>query len=152
MVKDLIIAVMQVGFMLAVFAGYYNSCLCWSNYFSLTRRGAAYLEVVQPKELEDMAQMKWPVILIVGLSAQGLMLLIICLCLGKGLKIFERSEAEKTRIFGELMEHEKSITRKCGIANSEYIGDGGSRKGSVGEPGNGRLFLAPLMMKLGALA
>jgi len=151
-VKDLILAVMQVGFRLAVFVGYYNSCLCWSNYFSLTRRGAAYLEAVQPKELEDMARMKWPVILIVGLSAQGLMLLIIYLCSGKGLKIFERSEAEKTQIFGELMEHEKSITRKCGIANSEYICDGGSRKGSVGEPGNGRLFLAPLMMKLGALA
>jgi len=151
-VKDLILAVMQVGFILAVIVGYYNSCLCWSNYFSLTRRGLAYLEVVQPKELADMVRIRWPVIVIVGLLAQGLILLIICLCSGKGLKIFERSEAEKTRIFGELMEHEKRITRKCGIANSEYIGDGGSRKRGAGEAGNGRLFLAPLLMKLGALA
>jgi len=40
--------------------------------------------------------------------------------LGKRLKIFERSEAEQTRIFGDLMEHEKRITRECGSANSEY--------------------------------
>jgi len=149
--KDLILAVMQVGFMLAVFVGYYNSCLCWSDYFVLNRRGPAFVEMVQPKALGDMVRIKWPVIAIVGLSAQGLMLLIIYLCSGKGLKIFERSEAEKTRIFGELMEHEKRITRECGIANSEYIGDGGSRKESAGEAGNGRLFLAPLLMKLGAL-
>jgi len=150
-VKDLILAVTQVGFRLAVFVGYYNSCLCWSNYFSLTRRGQAYLEVVQPKELAVMVRIRWPVIIIVGLSAQGLMLLIIYLCSGKGLKIFERSEAEQTRIFGELMEHEKSIIRKCSIANSEYIGDGGGRKGSSGEAGNGKLFLVPLLAKLGAL-
>lgn len=50
--------------------------------------------------------------------------------------IFERNEAERTRVFGELMEHEKRIARECGSANSESIGDGGSRKGSVGEPGN----------------
>jgi len=100
-----------------------------------------------------MVRIRWPVIIIVGLSAQGLMLLIIYLCSGKGLKIFERSEAEQTRIFGELMEHEKSIIRKCSIANSEYIGDGGGggRKGSSGEAGNGKLFLVPLLAKLGAL-
>jgi len=137
MVNDLILAVMQVGFMLAVFVGYYNSCLCWSDYFSLTRRGPAFVEMVQPKELAGMVRIKWLVIAIVGLSAQGLMLLIICLCSGKGLKAFEGSEAEKTRIFGELMEHEKRITRKCGIANSEYIGHGGSRKRGVSEAGNG---------------
>jgi len=150
-VKDLILAVMQVGFRLAVLVGYYNSCKCWSNYFSLTRRGPAFLEVVQPQELADMVQKRWPVIVTVGLSAQGLMLLVICLCLRKGLKAFERSEAEQTRIFAELMEHEKRITRECGIANSESIGDGGSRKGSVGEAGNGKLFFVPLLTKLGAL-
>jgi len=128
-VKDLIFAVMQIGFRLAVLVGYYNSCKCWSNYFSLTRRGPAFLEVVQPKELADMVRIRWPVIVIVALSAQGLVLLIICLCLGKGLKIFDRSEAEQTQIFGELMEHEKSIIRKCSIADSEYIGDGGGAEG-----------------------
>jgi len=150
-VKDLILAVIQVGFRLAALVGYYNSCLCWSNYFSLTRRGAAYLEAVQPKELEDMVRIRWPVIVTVGLSAQGLVLLVICLCLGKGLKIYERSEAEQTQLFGELMEHEKRITRECSVANSESIGDGGSRKGSVGEAGNGKLFFVPLLTKLGAL-
>jgi len=108
-VKDLILAVMQVGFRLAILIGYYNSCLCWSNYFSLTRRGPAFLEVVQSKELEDMVRIRWPVIVIVGLSAQGLVLLVIYLCLGKGLKIFERSEAEKTQIFGELMDMRRGL-------------------------------------------
>jgi len=79
------------------------------------------------------------------------MLLIICLRSGKGLKAFERGDAEQTRVFGELMEHEKRITRECGIANSESIGDGGSRKGSVGEAGNGKLFFVPLLTKLVAL-
>ncbi|PUU78940.1 hypothetical protein B9Z19DRAFT_1125855 [Tuber borchii] len=140
-VKDLILAIMQVGFMLAAFVGFYNSCFCWSNYFSLTRRGLAIIEVVQPQVLADMVRMKWPVIAFVGLSAQGLMLLIMCLCSAKGLKIFERSEAEQTRIFGELMEHEKKITRKCSVASSEYTDYWGSRKGSASEADNGRLFL-----------
>jgi len=96
-------------------------------------------------------RIRWPVIVIVGLSAQGLVLLVICLCLGKGLKIYERSEAEKTQIFGELMEHEKRITRKCSIANSESIGDERSRNGSVSEAGNERLSLVPLLTKQGAL-
>ena len=150
--KDMVFAIMQAGLMLAAFIGYYNSCLCWSNYFSLTRRGPAFMEAVEPKALADMMRMKWPVIAIVGLSAQGLMLLIMCLCSGKGLKIFERSEAEQMQIFGELMEHDKKITRRCGIANSESIGDEESRKAGVGEAGNGRLFFAPLMMKLVTLA
>jgi len=68
-VKDLILAVMQVGFRLAVLVGYYNSCLCWSNYFSLTLRGPAFLEVVQPQELADMVRIRWLVIVIVGLLA-----------------------------------------------------------------------------------
>jgi len=151
-VKDLILATMQVGFLVAAFVGYYNSCLCWSNYFSFTRRGPAFMEVVQNDVLQAMVRMKWPVITFVGLSAQGVMLLIMWLCAGKGLKIFERSGAEQARIFGELMEHEKMITRKCSIAVSEYTDDGGSRKGSVGEAGNGKLFPLPVLMRLGALA
>jgi len=79
------------------------------------------------------------------------MLLVICLCLRKGLKAFERSEAEQTRIFGELMEHEKRITRECGIANSESIGDGGSRKGSVGEAENASFFFGTAIDEVGAL-
>ncbi|CUS11618.1 unnamed protein product, partial [Tuber aestivum] len=89
--KDLILTILQVGFMLAAFVGYYNSCLCWSNYFSLTRRGPAFTEMVQDEALKRMVKMQWPVIVLVGLAAQGLMLALMCLCSAKGLKIFERS-------------------------------------------------------------
>jgi len=116
--KDLILAIMQVGFVLAAFVGFYNSCFCWSNYFSLPRPGPAFIEVVQPQALSNMVRIKWPIIVILGLSAQGLVLLIMYLCSGKGLKIFERSEEEQTRTFWELMWHEKRITRKCSVANS----------------------------------
>jgi hypothetical protein len=149
-VKDLILAILQVGFMVSAFVGYYNSCLCWSNYFSLTRRGAAYMEVVQDKALKEMVKMKWPVIVVVGLSAQGILLLIMCLCSAKGLGIYERTEAEQTQVFRELMEHEKRITRKCSISSSE-MGDEKGRKGSFGEVNNGKLFFAPVLMRLGTL-
>jgi len=148
--KDLLLAVMQIGFILAAFVGFYNSCFCWSNY--LSRVNPAFIEVVQPKALADMVRIKWPVIVIAGLSVQGLVLLMMYLRSGEGLKIFERSEAEQAQIFGELMWHEKKITRKCSVASSECIDNRGSRKESVGGAGNGKLFLAPVLMKLGALA
>ena len=149
--KDLILTIMQLGFMVSAFVGYYNSCLCWSNYFSLTRRGPAFMEVVQHEVLDVMVRKKWPVIAFVGLSAQGVVLLTMWLCSGKGLKIFERSGAEQARTFGELLEHEKRITRKCSVASSESTDDAGSRKGTS-EAGNGKLILAPVLMRLGTLA
>ena len=108
--------------------------------------------VVQPTELAGVLRIKWPLIAVGGFSAQGLMLLIMCLCSGKGLKIFKRSEEEQAWIFGELLEHDKRITRECGISNSESMGNEETRKGGAGEAGNGRLFLAPLLMKLVTLA
>jgi len=94
-VKDLVVVVTQAGFMLAAFVGYYNRCSCSSNYFSLTRRGPAFIEVIQPKALANQVQVTWPVIVIVGLSAQGLVLLIMYLCWGKGLKVIERRRGRR---------------------------------------------------------
>jgi hypothetical protein len=101
----------------------------------------AYLEALE----SGVAQItvKWPIVVVAALISQGGMLAIMSLAAAQGMDIFARSEAEQRRRFEEIMPPERVIARRFRESDSRE----GEKKGGNN---NSRLFLAPLLMKLGA--
>ncbi|KAI5850824.1 hypothetical protein BZA05DRAFT_445207 [Tricharina praecox] len=137
--KDFIIGFLVIGFIVAAFIGKFNSCFCWSAYFS--RFSGAYVEVHSfyfDANLRTLTMTKWPILVAVGLGGQAIMLVIMGWGNSQGvLLLFCREEKEQEEYFVNVLPMQvKTIERRCSETESEdsWAVYGAGRRGSA-QPG-----------------
>jgi hypothetical protein len=90
--KDLVICLALWVCILLGFSGWFNSCFCWSAWFSL--RDGAYV-VADPKEnIQKLAKITWPTITGVVIGLQLLFILVVFLYFQKGARLYSMSDDE----------------------------------------------------------
>jgi len=133
--KDFAIGSLVIGLTLAVSFGKFNSCFCWSAYFS--RFGDAYVEVQSDyfdKTLRELTKTEWPILVALGVGGQAVMVMLMGWGNSQGALLFCRSERERDKYFEKLLlTQAKTIERRCSETESK-VGEKRSAAGvCVGE-------------------
>jgi len=93
--KDACILIPQIAFFLAGFAGWFNSCFCWSAWFN--RLGNAYV-VLDPQELIlALARKTWPLLTFIPIFVHMLFVFGIWIVFRGGAGLFSVSEEERKK-------------------------------------------------------
>ena len=95
----------------------YNSCFCWSSYFS--RSSEVYVEFRNEKRLGELAKTCWPILLATGLGAQVAVMWLMTYRGGRGggnndqaVNLLYRSESERQIHFEVPSQQERGILRR----------------------------------------
>ena len=95
-IKNTIIFSAQCIEFFAVFFGLFNSCFCWSAWFSLGSN--AHVLLNNSHEVKRLAQTTWPALTIVAIVCQLILLGCIWYCFRKGARLFHLSDEERYKI------------------------------------------------------
>lgn len=93
LIKDMCILVPQVIAFLAGFFGWFNSCFCWSAWFS--RFGRAYVVLDLQEQIKALAGLTWPVLTLLPLLVHCLFVFGIWAVFKGGAQLFSISEKER---------------------------------------------------------
>lgn len=96
LIKDAIILLPQFIVFFAVFSGLFNSCFCWSAWFSLGSK--AHVLLKGSSEIKQLAATIWPALTITGIGSQLVLLGCIWYRFRIGARLFHLSDEERYKI------------------------------------------------------
>ena len=111
LIKDAMIAVPALVVILITACGFYNSCVCWSSYFSRGRQNA--MVILDPNSTRrHNAETIYPGLVGGCLALQLLVFLIVMRMTKRGRALLRRDEKVKTRDFWDLhLAGDESVAR-----------------------------------------
>ncbi|KAL8795207.1 MAG: hypothetical protein Q9195_002218 [Heterodermia aff. obscurata] len=96
LIKDAVVLLPQSVVFFAVFCGLFNSCFCWSAWFSLGPK--AHVLLKSSTEIKRLAATVWPALTVVGIGSQLVLLGCIWYRFRNGARIFHLSDEERYNI------------------------------------------------------
>jgi hypothetical protein len=91
--KNFVIFVAQFGAWAVASAGWFNSCICWSNFLAGQSRAEAYVVFDPEVDLQTTARKVWPIIVGTMLGMCGAYVALIFLKFRKGVRLYVLDEA-----------------------------------------------------------
>ncbi|KAF8249218.1 hypothetical protein K440DRAFT_677656 [Wilcoxina mikolae CBS 423.85] len=110
LIKDFVIALTIWGLIFSAFVGVFNTCFCWSAWFS--RHGGAYIEIKIDDQLEKLSTTTWPALVGLCIGGHGLVVLLMLRGNLHGVQLFSRDESERRESHRRLSNCERTITRR----------------------------------------
>ena len=94
--KNSIVFLAQSTEFFAVFFGSFNSCFCWSAWFSLGSK--AHVLLKSSNEVKRLAKTTWPALTIVAIVSHIILLGSVWYCFRRGARLFHLSDEERYKI------------------------------------------------------